>query len=67
MRRDSIKKKKDQNSYQRELRVQLRFMGAIEMMESILGSTTFVVNICDKIVALRQATIHPEAVKYRWK
>ena len=42
-------------------------MCAIKIMESIWGSTTFVVNIYDNIGALRLATIRPEAVKSRWK
>ena len=36
-------------------------------MESILGSTTLMVNRCDNISALRLAPIHPEAVKSWWK
>ena len=35
-------------------------------MESILVSTTLVVNIYDNISALRRATINPEAVKLIW-
>ena len=42
-------------------------MCAIEIMESILGSTSLVVNSCDSISALRQVPIHPEAVTSRWK
>ena len=42
-------------------------MCTIEIMESILGSTTLVVNICDKISTQRRATIHLEMVKSRCK
>ena len=42
-------------------------MCAIEIIKSVLGSTTLVVNRCDNTSALRQATLHPEAVKSRWK
>ena len=42
-------------------------MHAIEIMESILSSTTLVVNICDNINTLRRASIHPEVVKARYK
>ena len=42
-------------------------MCVIKIMVSILGSTTLVVNICDNISALRQATVHPEVVKSIWK
>ena len=60
-------KPKYQNSYQGEIRGQLGFMCTIDIMESILGSTALVKNICNNISARRQATIHPEAVKSRWK
>ena len=56
-----------QNSYQEELGGQLRVMCAIEIVESIVGITTLVVNICENISDLRRATIHPEAVKLIWK
>ena len=36
-------------------------------MESILCNTTLVLNSCDNISALRQASIHSEAVKSQWK
>ena len=42
-------------------------MYAIEIMESVFGITTLVANSREKISALRQASIHPEAVKSRWK
>ena len=42
-------------------------MCAIEIMESILGSTALVVNICGNISSLRRASIHPEAVTSLWK
>ena len=42
-------------------------MCAVETMESILGITTLIVNTCDNTSTLRLATIHPEAVKSRWK
>ena len=56
-------KPKYQNSFWGELWGQLGVMCAIEIMESILGRTTLVVNSCDNISALKQAMIHPEAVK----
>ena len=59
-------KPEDQNSYQGELYVQLGVICVIQIMESILGSTTLVVNRYDKISALRKALIHPEAVTSRW-
>ena len=52
-----------QKSYQGELRGQIGVMCAIKIMEPILGSTTLRVNSCNNISALRQATIHLEAVK----
>ena len=60
-------KPKYKNSYQGELRGQLGVMCVIRIMVSILGSTTLLFNSCNNISALRRATIHPEAVKYRWK
>ena len=39
----------------------------IKILESIVNSTTRVVNNYNYISALRRATIHPEAVKSRWK
>ena len=41
-------------------------MCEIEIMDSILVSTTLVANICDNIISLRQASRHPEAVTPRW-
>ena len=49
-------KPEDHNYYRGELGGQLRVMWTIEIMESILGSTALVVNICDNIRALRRAT-----------
>ena len=60
-------KPKDQNYYQGELGGQLGDMCMIKIMQSILGITPHVVNSCNYISALRQAKIHPEAVKSRWK
>ena len=60
-------KSKDKNSYRGELGGQLGFMRAIGIMESILYSTTHVVNRCDNISALIRATIHPEGIKPIWK
>ena len=60
-------KQEDQNSYQEELGGQLGVICAIEIMEFILISTTLVVNRCNNIRTLRQASIHPEAVKSRCK
>ena len=57
------RKPEDQNSYWGELRGQIGVICGIEIIESIVGSTTLVVNICDNLSALRQETIHPEAVK----
>ena len=45
----------------------IRVMCAIKIMESAVGSTTLVVNRCNKISSLIQAIIHPEAVKSIWK
>ena len=42
-------------------------MCAIEIMESVLVTTTLMVNSCDNISALRRATIRLEEVKPRWK
>ena len=42
-------------------------MCAIKIMEYILIRTTLVVNSCNNINVLRQATIHPEEVKPIWK
>ena len=42
-------------------------MCAIEIMESILGSTTLVITSWNIIMALSKAKIHPEAVKSIWK
>ena len=42
-------------------------MCAIEIMDSILGSTTPMVNRCDSISDLKQAKTYSEAVKLRWK
>ena len=56
-------KPEDQNSYQGEVRGQLGVMCAIEIMESILGITTLVVNSCENISTLRQASIHLELLK----
>ena len=55
-------KPEDQNSYQGDLWGQLGAMCAIEIMESILGSTALVVNINDNVSSLRQVSIHLEAV-----
>ena len=60
-------KPEDQNSFIWELGSQLGVMCAVETMESILGITTLIVNTCDNTSTLRLATIHPEAVKSRWK
>ena len=62
-----IDKPEYRNSYQGELGGQLGVMCTIKTMEAILGSTTLVVNSCNNINVLRQATIHPEEVKPRWK
>ena len=62
-----IGKPKDQNSYQGELGGLLEVMCTIEIMESILDSSTLAVNSCDSISALRRETIQPEAVKNIWK
>ena len=51
-----------QNSYRGEIGGQLGGICAIQIMESILGSTTLVVNRCDNISALIKASIQPEAV-----
>ena len=59
-------KPEDQNYYRGELGGQLGFMCAIKIMESILGGP-LVINSCDKISILRQASIYPEAVKSIWK
>ena len=56
-----------QHSNRGELRGQLGFICDIEIIESIVSITTPVVNSCDNISALKRATIHPEAVKSRWK
>ena len=56
-----------QKSYQEDLIGQVNVMCAIKTVESIVDSTTLVVNIYDYISALRRATIHPEAVKLIWK
>ena len=56
-----------QNSYQGEIGGQLGIMSSIKIMEPILGSATLVVKSCDNISSLIRATIHPEAVKPRWK
>ena len=42
-------------------------MCVIKIIKSILGSTTLMVNSCDNISTLRQASIHPEAVTSWWK
>ena len=42
-------------------------MWAIKIIESILVSTTLVINSYDNISSLRRTTIHTEAVKLRWK
>ena len=60
-------KPEDRNSYQGELGGQLGFICAIEIMESMLGSTTLMVNSRNNISAPRRASIHPEAVKLLWK
>ena len=46
-------KPEDHNSYRGELGGQLGVVCAIKFTDSILGSTTLVVNICDNISALR--------------
>ena len=66
-RRDVNRQPEYYNSYQGELRGQLGVMCAIEITEFIFGRTTLVVNSCDNIRTLRRASIHPEAVKLRWK
>ena len=60
-------KPEDQNSYRGEIGFEIGFMYAIKIMECIVGRTTLVVNSCNNISAVRLATIHPEAVKLRWK
>ena len=54
-------------SYQGELGGQLRFMCAIQIIESIVGSTSLVVDLCDKIITLRQTLIRQESVISLWK
>ena len=49
----------DYKSYQGELEGQLGFIYVIQIIESIMGSTPSVVDICDKISAPRQDSIHP--------
>ena len=56
-----------QNSYMGKLWGQRRIMCTIKIMESIVGSTTLVVNVCNNISALKWSTIHPEAVELTWK
>ena len=60
-------KSEEQNSYQGELVGQVRVMCVIKIMDSILGSTALVINICDNLSALGQASIHPEALIPQWK
>ena len=60
-------KPKYQNSYIGELRGQFGVMCTIVIMESILGSTTVVVNSYVNISSLIRASIHPEAVTSRRK
>ena len=57
----------DQNSHQGELGGQLGFVCAIQIIESIMEITPLVVDSCDNIITLRQASIHPESVTLRWK
>ena len=56
-------KAEDQNSYRGDLVGQLGVMCAIAIIDSILGSTTLVVNSWENISALIQVSIHPESVK----
>ena len=51
-------KPEDKNYYQGELGGQLWVMCAIEIMDSIFSGTKLVVNSCDNISVLRQASIH---------
>ena len=56
-----------QNSYRGELGGKLWFMYLIQIIESTMGSTSLMVDICDNILVLIQALIHLEAVTLEWK
>ena len=60
-------KTEDQKSCQGELGGQLEVICAIKIIESIIGSTSLVVNRCDNISAIRLSLMHPESVTLRWK
>ena len=55
-------KPEDHNYYQGEFGVQPGVICEIQIMDSVLGSTTLVVNSCDNISNTRRASIHPEVV-----
>ena len=42
-------------------------MCAIQIIESIMGSTRLMVDSCDNISSLRRALIQPESVTWKWK
>ena len=60
-------KPEDQNSYLGELGGKIGVMCTLQIIDSVMGSTPLMVDICDNISALIRASIHPESVKLLWK
>ena len=62
-----LEKLEDHNSYQGDTGGQLGVVCMIQIIESILGSTTLVVDRYDNISVRKQALIHLEALTLWWK
>ena len=65
--RDGTTEPEYQNSYRGELGGHLGVMCAIQIIDSIIGTTPLAVDSCENIGVLRQALIHPESVTSQWK